>query len=110
MKNLIFLTLAIMSETLATTMLKMSDQFTRPLPSVITVLGYGAAFYLLSLSLRTIPVGIAYGIWSGVGIVLITVIGAVVFKQTPDIPAIIGLAFIIAGVLIINLLSGMSAH
>ncbi len=110
MKNLIFLTLAIMSETLATTMLKMSDQFTRPLPSVITVLGYGAAFYLLSLSLRTIPVGIAYGIWSGVGIVLITVIGAVVFKQTPDLPAIIGLAFIIAGVLIINLLSGMSAH
>ncbi len=91
-------------------MLKMSDQFTRPLPSVITVLGYGAAFYLLSLSLRTIPVGIAYGIWSGVGIVLITVIGAVVFKQTPDLPAIIGLAFIIAGVLIINLLSGMSAH
>lgn len=69
-----------------------------------------AAFYLLSLSLRTIPIGVAYAVWSGVGIVLIAVIGAVAFKQVPDLPAVIGMVLIIAGVLIINLMSRMSVH
>lgn len=88
----------------------MSQQFTKPVPSVVTVLAYAAAFYLLSLSLRTIPIGVAYAVWSGVGIVLIAVIGAVAFKQVPDLPAVIGMVLIIAGVLIINLMSRMSVH
>ena len=100
MNNYLFLALAILAEAVATTALKMSEQFTRLLPSAVTVVGYAAAFYFLSLSLRTIPVGI----------VLITVVGAVIFRQVPDLPAVIGLALIIAGVAVINLFSKMSAH
>ena len=95
---------------MATTALKMSEQFTRPLPSVVVVIGYAAAFYLLSLSLRTIPIGVAYAVWSAVGIVLVTVAGMVMFKQVPDLPAVIGLLLIIAGVVTINVFSRMSAH
>ena len=79
-------------------------------PSVATVVGYAAAFYFLSFALRTIPVGVAYAIWSAVGIVLVTVVGMVVFKQTPDLPAVIGLSLIVAGVVVVNLFSKMSAH
>lgn len=110
MKSFVFLALAIIAETTGTTALNMSQQFTKPVPSVVTVLAYAAAFYLLSLSLRTIPIGVAYAVWSGVGIVLIAVIGAVAFKQVPDLPAVIGMVLIIAGVLIINLMSKMSVH
>ena len=110
MNNFVFLALAIVAEAVATTALKMSEQFTRLLPSAVVVVGYAAAFYFLSLSLRTIPVGVAYAVWSAVGIVLITVVGAVVFRQVPDLPAVIGLALIIAGVAVINLFSKMSAH
>ncbi len=110
MNNYLFLALAILAEAVATTALKMSEQFTRLLPSAVTVVGYAAAFYFLSLSLRTIPVGVAYAVWSAVGIVLITVVGAVIFRQVPDLPAVIGLALIIAGVAVINLFSKMSAH
>ena len=85
-------------------------QPSEPVPSVVTVLAYAVAFYLLSLSLRTIPIGVAYAVWSGVGIVLITVIGAVAFKQVPDLPAVIGMVLIIAGVLLINLMSRMSVR
>ena len=105
MKNLIFLVLAIVAEASGTTALKLSEQFTRPVPAVITVLSYAIAFYFLSLSLRTIPIGVAYAVWAAMGIVLITIIGAVAFKQIPDLPAIIGMALIIAGVLVINLMS-----
>lgn len=102
--------LAILAEAVATTALKMSEQFTRLLPSTVVVVGYAAAFYFLSLSLRTIPVGVAYAVWSAVGIVLITVVGAVMFRQVPDLPAIAGMLLIIAGVVVINLFSKMSAH
>lgn len=110
MNNYLFLALAILAEAVATTALKMSEQFTRLLPSAVVVIGYAAAFYFLSLSLRTIPVGVAYAVWSAVGIVLITVVGAVMFRQVPDLPAVIGLALIIAGVAVINMFSKMSAH
>ena len=110
MKSLVFLVLAIIAEATGTTALNMSQQFTKSVPSVVTVLAYAAAFYLLSLSLRTIPIGVAYAVWSGVGIVLIAVIGAVAFRQVPYLPAVIGMVLIIAGVLIINLMSKMSVH
>ena len=110
MNNYLFLALAILAEAVATTALKMSEQFTRLLPSTVVVVGYAAAFYFLSLSLRTIPVGVAYAVWSAVGIVLITVVGAVMFRQVPDLPAIAGMLLIIAGVVVINLFSKMSAH
>lgn len=109
-KEWFFLLGAVVSETFGTSMLNMSEQFSKPLPSIASLIGYGLSFYLLSMALRTMPVGIAYGIWGAVGIVLITLIGMFVFKQTPDLPAIIGLAFIVAGVLIINLFSKMQVH
>ncbi|MCZ4244202.1 DMT family transporter [Pedobacter punctiformis] len=110
MKNYLFLAFAILFEILGTTALKYSEQFTRLTFSIVTVLAYAAAFYFLSLTLKTIPVGIAYAIWSGVGILLITLIGILAFKQTPDLPAIIGLILIIAGVVIINLFSKTASH
>jgi small multidrug resistance pump len=96
---------AIVAEVVATSALKASEQFTRIIPSLTVVIGYCISFYMVTLVLRTIPVGITYAIWSGVGIVLITVIGAVLYRQIPDLPAIIGIGFIIAGVVIINLYS-----
>lgn len=110
MKNFFFLGIAIIFEIIATSALKKSEQFTQLIPSIITIVGYFAAFYFLSFAIRTIPVGIAYAIWSGVGIVLITIIGAVFFKQIPDLPAIIGLALIMIGVVVINLFSKTTAH
>ena len=101
----LYLTLAIIVEVIATTALKSSQEFTKLIPSIIVVVGYGLAFYLLTLTLRTIPIGITYAIWSGVGIVLVTLAGMVVYKQTPDLPAIIGMAAIILGVAIIRLFS-----
>ncbi|QOG02618.1 multidrug efflux SMR transporter [Flavobacterium sp. MDT1-60] len=110
MKNFFFLGIAILFEIIATSALKKSEQFTQLIPSIITIIGYFAAFYFLSFAIRTIPVGIAYAIWSGVGIVLITIIGAVFFKQIPDLPAIIGIALIMIGVIVINVFSKTTAH
>ncbi|MBQ6748709.1 MAG: multidrug efflux SMR transporter [Paludibacteraceae bacterium] len=110
MKEWFFLLGAIVSETFATSMLKLSEQFTRPLPAVCTAVGYLLSFYLLSQALRSIPIGIAYGIWGAVGIVLIMIIGAVAFKQTPDLPAVIGIVLIIAGIVVINFFSKMQVH
>ena len=110
MKNFFFLGIAILFEIIATSALKRSEQFTQLIPSIITILGYFAAFYFLSFAIRTIPVGIAYAIWSGVGIVFITIIGAVFFKQIPDLPAIIGLALIMIGVVVINVFSKTTVH
>lgn len=101
----LYLSTAIVAEVIGTSALKASEGFTRLGPSLITILGYAAAFYFLSLTLKTIPVGIAYAIWSGVGIVLISLIGYALFRQTLDLPAIIGMALIIAGVAVINLFS-----
>ncbi|AWK04214.1 QacE family quaternary ammonium compound efflux SMR transporter [Flavobacterium crocinum] len=110
MKNFLFLLTAIIFEIIATTALKKSQEFTKLLPSIITIIGYCGAFYCLSFAIRTIPVGFAYAIWSGVGIVLITAIGAVFFKEIPDLPAIIGLCLIIIGVVVINVFSKTTAH
>lgn len=110
MKNFLFLFIAIIFEIIATSALKKSEQFTQLLPSIITVVGYFAAFYFLSFAIRTIPVGFAYAIWSGVGIVLITIIGAIFFKEIPDLPAIIGLSLIIIGVVVINVFSKTTVH
>ncbi|HEX7755803.1 MAG TPA: multidrug efflux SMR transporter [Niabella sp.] len=110
MKKYIFLFLAILFETIATSALKTSEQFSRLLPSIVTITGYILAFYFLSLTLKTIPVSIAYAIWSAVGIVLITLVGIVFFKQVPDIPAIIGLSLIIAGVIVIHVFSKTTIH
>ena len=106
----LLLGIAIVAEVVATNALKSSDGFTRLWPSLIVVIGYGAAFYFLSLVLKTIPMGVAYAIWSGCGIALITIVGAVVFKQRPDAPAIAGMALIIAGVAVLNLFSKSMTH
>ncbi|RZA28826.1 MAG: multidrug efflux SMR transporter [Lysobacteraceae bacterium] len=105
----LYLSVAIVAEVVATSALKASEGFTRTLPSVLVVAGYGVAFYFLSLVLRTVPVGVAYAIWSGVGIVLIATIGWVVFKQPLDAAALAGIGLIIAGVAVIQLFSRSAA-
>lgn len=110
MMKYLYLLIAIIAELIATTNLKKSNGFSLWIPSIITIIGYGVAFYFLSLCLKEIPVGIAYAIWSGVGIVLITLIGIFTFKQIPDLPAIIGIICIVIGVIIINLFSKMGSH
>src|SRR5688572_4512597 len=105
-----FLTIAIASEVIGTSFLKATDGFTRLAPSVLTVVSYGFAFYFLSLTLKTLPVGIAYAIWSGVGIIFIALIGLLWFRQPLDPPAIIGLGLIIAGVVVVNGFSRSIGH
>ena len=106
----VYLMIAIVSEVIATSTLKATEGFTRLVPSVIVVVAYGASFYFLSLTLDEIPVGISYAIWSGIGIVLISAIGLVVYKQALSIPEIVGLVFIGVGIVIINLSSSSTAH
>lgn len=108
--HLLAMIAAVVSEVIGTSALQASQQFTRPLPSLLVVLSYGAAFYFLSLALKVIPVGVAYAIWSGLGIVLISLIGLTVFGQKLDLPAILGLGLIIAGVVILQLFSSVSGH
>ncbi|MCA8882932.1 MAG: multidrug efflux SMR transporter [Rhodobacteraceae bacterium] len=109
-KHLLFLLLAILSEVIATTALAASQQFTRLGPSVLVVLGYGLSFYLLSVTLKVMPVGIVYAIWSGLGVVGIAVLGYLLFNQTLDAAAVLGMTLIIAGVLVINLFSASAGH
>lgn len=106
----VYLVLAIMAEVIATSALKASLGFTRPLPSMIVVVGYGLALYLLSLVLRTLPVGVAYAIWAGLGIVLVTLVGIVVFGEKPDLPAVVGISLIVAGVVMLQVFSKMNVH
>ena len=101
----IYLSLAIITEVIATSVLKASAEFTKLVPSVVVVVNYIASFYFLTLVLRTIPVGVTYAIWAGAGIVLVAIAGALFYKQIPDIAAIIGMGFIILGVVIINVFS-----
>jgi small multidrug resistance pump len=101
----ILLGFAIVTEVIGTSALKSAEGFTRLLPSVIVIISYSISFYLLSLCLRSIPVGVVYAVWSGIGIVLLALIGAFVFGQTLDTPAIIGICLILAGVVVINLFS-----
>jgi small multidrug resistance pump len=110
MKPWMLLAIAILAEVVGTSALKASEGFSRPWPSVVVVLGYAVAFYCLSLVLRSIPVGVAYAIWSGLGIVLITLVAWVVYGQTIDLPALLGMGLIIAGVLVLNLFSKAAAH
>ncbi|WFR94308.1 DMT family transporter [Rhizobium tumorigenes] len=104
------LLVAIVLEVIGTTALQLSQQFTRPWPIVVLVACYTASFYCLSITLKAIPVGVAYAIWSALGIVLISVVGLVFFRQRLDLPAVIGLALIIAGVLVVNLFSKSISH
>jgi len=106
----LYLMAAVLAETIGTTALQASQQFTRLLPSVIVVVAYGLSFFLMSLTLKVMPVGIVYAIWSGLGIVLIATIGFLVFGQRIDLPAIAGMALIIAGILVIHLFSSSSGH
>ncbi len=105
MLNWIYLAGAIALEILATSALKASDGFTKPWPTAILIIGYVGAFYCLSLALRAIPMGVAYGIWSGVGIVVISLIGYFVYKQALDLPALVGIGLILAGTVIIKVFS-----
>ncbi len=110
MKSWLFLAIAICGEVVATSALKSSQGFTRLVPSLIVVTGYAIAFYFLSLVLRTIPVGIAYAVWSGLGIVLVTGIAWVLHGQKLDAWAFVGIGLIVSGVAVLNLLSRSSAH
>ena len=101
----VYLAIAIVAEVVATSALKASDGFTAWQPSLLVVAGYVVSFYFLSLALRTIPIGVAYAIWSGVGIVLISVVAWMMYRQALDAAAILGMALIIAGVAVINLFS-----
>lgn len=101
---------AILCEVVGTSLLQASNQFTKPWPTLGMAVCYGLAFYLLSHALKTIPVGLAYAIWSGLGVVLISLIGLVVFKQKLDLPAVLGLVMIVGGVMVINLFSKAAAH
>ncbi|CAI0716633.1 Methyl viologen resistance protein C [Serratia ficaria] len=105
-----YLTMAIVAEVIATTMLKASEGFTRLWPSLLVVAGYGVAFWGLSMVVKTLPLGIVYAIWSGMGIVLVSIAAVFVYQQKLDWPAVIGMGLIIAGVLVINLLSKASVH
>ncbi|RXZ44388.1 DMT family transporter [Crenobacter cavernae] len=104
------LAVAIVAEVIATSALKASDGFTRLVPSVIVATGYGIAFWMLSLVLKTVPVGVAYALWSGLGIVLVSLVAMAVYGQKPDLAAIAGIALIISGVVVLQLFSKMSAH
>ena len=108
--NYIYLAVAIVAEVIATSTIKLSAEFTKLLPSAVVIVGYGISFYLLALALRSIPVGIAYATWSGVGIALVTISGAIFYRQIPDLPAIFGMFLIISGVIIMNLFSKTIVH
>jgi small multidrug resistance pump len=102
--------LAVVFEVIATSSLKACEQFSKLVPSVVVVVGYGAAFYFFSVSLKSVPVGLAYAVWSALGIILVTIVGIFLYKQVPDLPALLGMAFIIAGVIIIQGFSKTAAH
>ena len=106
----IILFFAIVTETIGTTALQASNQFSKLWPSVIVVVAYSASFYLMALALKVIPVGIAYAIWSGVGILMIAIIGFAVFGQRLDLPALLGMGLILVGILVIHLFSATSTH
>jgi small multidrug resistance pump len=108
--NYLYLAIAILAEVIGTGALKASENFTRLVPSLVVIAGYGCAFYFLTLVLNTIPVGIAYAIWSGLGIVLVTMVAAILYGQAPDWPAVTGLTLIVAGVVVINLFSTAAGH
>ena len=110
MNHWLAIAIAIVAEVTATTALKASNEFTRLWPSLIVVAGYGVAFYFMTISMSVLPVGIIYAIWSGLGIVLVSIIGWFVYKQALDVPAMIGMGLIILGVVVINVFSKSVGH
>jgi len=110
MQHWIYLGIAIVSEVIGTSALNASAGFSRLWPSLVVIVGYAVAFYCLSLALKSIPVGIAYAIWSGVGVALIALVGWAIFGQALDAPAVIGIALIVAGVVVLNVFSRTSVH
>jgi small multidrug resistance pump len=106
----LYLAIATIAEVIATSALKSSEEFTKLVPSLIVIVGYIVAFYFLALVLKTVPIGIAYAIWAGMGIVLVAIVAAVMFKQIPDLPALIGMALIITGVAVMNIFSKTVSH
>ncbi|PVY77532.1 small multidrug resistance pump [Tamilnaduibacter salinus] len=110
MQAWLLLSLAIVSEVVGTSALKSSDGFTRLWPSIMVVVGYGLAFYCLALVLRTIPVGIAYAVWAGTGVALMALVGWLVYGQRLDVPGIVGILLIVAGVFVLNIYSSAGGH
>jgi small multidrug resistance pump len=110
MTNYLYLGLAIVAEVVATSFLAKAEGFTRPAPTLVAITGYVIAFYFLSLTLRTVPTGVAYAIWSGVGIVLVSAVAFFWQGQRLDAPALVGMGLIVAGVLVINLFSSTAGH
>ena len=106
----LYLAIAIIGEVIATSALKASEGFTKITPSILVVVGYAVTFYFLSLVLKTVPVGIAYAVWSGLGVVLITIVGAILFDQKLDLAAVIGMVLIISGVVVMNIFSSAVSH
>lgn len=106
----LILMLAVLAETVGTSALQASQQFSRLWPSVLVIIAYGVSFYLLSVTMKVLPVGVVYALWSGLGIVFIAAIGFIVFRQALDLPALIGIAMILAGILVIHLFSNAAPH
>jgi len=105
-----YLAVAIATEVIATSALKSAQEFTKLIPSTIVITAYIASFYFMMLALRTLPVGVTYAIWSGIGIILVAIMGQLLYQQTPDLPAILGMLLIIAGVVVINVFSKTISH
>ena len=110
MPPMLALSIAIVCEVIATSYIPKTEQFTKVMPSTVVLIGYGIAFFLLSVTVQTMPVGVVYAIWSGAGIVLVATVGYFIYGQRLDLPALVGIGFIIAGVLIVNLLSKTVGH
>lgn len=106
----VYLLIAVITEVAATSALKASEEFTRFTPSLIVIIGYGIFFYCLTQVLKFLPVGITYAVWSGAGIILVTLIGIILYREIPDWPAVIGMGLIIAGVVVINIYSSTVKH
>jgi len=106
----LYLAIAIIAEVIGTTAMKATEGFTKSLPTLVLVLGYWVAFYFLTLCLKSMSVGVAYAMWSGLGVVLVTIVAAVLYHEIPDGWAILGMALIVAGVLVLNLMSSTTAH
>ena len=110
MKTMVILFFAVLTEVIATTSLKFSEGFTKLVPSIMVVVGYGFSFYLLSMTLKVMPIGIAYALWSGIGITLTVIAGKIIWNESLDWARILGIVLIIAGILVINLFSKASTH
>jgi small multidrug resistance pump len=110
MNHWLALAIAIVAEVIATSTMKATNEFTRFWPSLVVVLGYGTGFYFMTISMRVLPIGIMYALWSGVGILVVSIMGWVIYRQALDIPAIIGMSFIVVGVVVINVFSKSIGH